>query len=137
MKVVYYPPQTQAWRESLSDWQRETLAALHRQGKHLRERTNHGDDWRWKQAGCKTYERFMRIPRRVSRRRGHERILIRRTDYGYEILALRRSRSFTVDPDTGVVAEQPDAWQIDDQWFVERDKSANFPPDRDRERTAA
>lgn len=138
MKIAYNPPYDPEWGASLSPWQHDTLAALHRQGKHLPDRTDHGSDQRWHQAGCKVrdgYGTWKRNPRESSHY--HEGIIISRTDYGFTVTSIRRAKTFLVDPDTGEVTPQ-EGWTVIGVWYVEPDKSANYPPGTGRkERMAA
>lgn len=134
MKVIYAPGATPEWWAGLSEWQRRDLAAIHRQGKHLRERTDHGQDERWRQAGCVTYERAFghRLVRGhySPRRRGgdaHERVLIVPTPYGYEKRGIRRSSVALIDPDTGETSVV-EGWVICWRWYVGAEMSANYPP---------
>lgn len=128
MRVVYAPGATPEWRAALSRWQRADLAAVHRQGKHLPDRTNHGTDERWRQAGCRTYE--WRIGWHTvgsTDHTAHERVLIVPTDYGYEKIGIRRTTVFTVDPETGVTLPI-EGWVGVWRWYVQRDSSTSFPP---------
>lgn len=133
MKIHYPDGCEQAWRDSLSDSQRETLADLHRQGKHLRDRTNHGSDERWMQAGCKTYS-WQEGARRTSRtdRYAHEAVVIRRESYGYRVIGVRRAEVFSIDPETGDTTPIQ-GWRIAWLWYVTAGGSQSWDPAHDAE----
>lgn len=131
MKIVYNPPYDAEWGASLTPWQHSTLAALHRQGKHLPDRTNHGDDWRWTQAGCKTRDSYGKWRRSPRGRGNHEAALVTRADFGYTVTSIRRTTIFLIDPETGESTPQ-EGWSVVDRWYVEADKSANYAPGLER-----
>jgi len=138
MKVFYPDGCEQEWRATLTPWQLRILAAVHRQGRGLRDRTNHGSDRRWMQAGCGTREGSYGTWRRKSRhdRHAHEAVVIRREDYGYRMLGVRRTVVHTLDPATGDLSEV-EAWQVVWCEFVSARSSASFPPDSDTARAWA
>lgn len=128
MKVILGPGCDKAWRDSLSPWEREQLAAIHRQGRGLRDRTNHGSDRRWEQRGVVTYMRLYRG--RVTegpRRHGHEAVVIERTDEGYTMTGVHREHGYDVDFETGALAPTVQ-WVITWRWWVSERSSANYPP---------
>jgi hypothetical protein len=127
MKIAYNPPYDAKWGASLSPWQRGALATLHRQGRHLPDRTDHNGDWRWCQAGCKTRDGYGKWRRSRPNRYNHEGVIVTRTDYGFTITLIRREQTFLVDPQTAVVTQQ-DGWMIVSVWHVEEEKSANYAP---------
>jgi hypothetical protein len=116
--IALAPGCDRAWREALTPWQERALAALYRRGRGLADRTDHGSDKRWSQAGVKTRDRYGTWRRtRRSDTHAHERVIIRPTEYGFDALFVRRDTAYTVDPDTGDITELPDAWTV-----VGRDK---------------
>jgi hypothetical protein len=129
MQVVLAPGCDRAWREQLTHWQERELAALYRQGRHLPDRTNHGSDRRWCQAGCRTRNSFGRW-HRTRRDSGHERVIIEPTGYGFDVLEVRRVVGWSVDPNTGVVMQLPEVWTLLGRWRVGRSMSASFATDR-------
>lgn len=126
MRIVYLEEPTQEWRDGLSAWQRAALAALHRQGRGLRDRTNHGSDYRWKQAGVKTRDSYGRW-RRTSpdSRSAHQMIAIRRESFGFTIIFLRRDRVWLLGDDFVTVVEAT-GWAPLGHWYVCRDFSTNM-----------
>jgi hypothetical protein len=134
MKITYGPGATPEWWASLSRFQRHYLAATHRQGKHLADRTDHGPDHRWMQAGCVTYERRYRghYARFVKPNdiHAHERVVVVPTDYGFELLGIRRSIVYVVDEETG--ASTPiEGWTGVWVWYVKADSAQSWPPSQD------
>lgn len=136
MKIVYNPPYDAEWGASLTPWQRSTLAELHRQGKHLPDRTNHGSDWRWCQAGVRYKDDWGKWVRNKRGKGLHESVLIARTDYGYIVTSIRRIEVFMVDPATGEHREQ-EGWTVVERWYVSAEQSANYPPGQPRRRKLA
>ena len=128
MKIDYPDGCEQEWRESLGAWGRETLAALHRQGKHLPDKTDHGSDERWRQIGCKTRNNYGHWRRTSQQDSGaHERILIRKREYGFAVFGLRKSEVVTIDPETGVTTSVK-GYRIVWAWYVGDGVSANYEP---------
>lgn len=124
MKIYYPDGCEQEWREALTPWQKDQLVRLHLQGRRCADRTDHGSDYRWLQAGVKTYDRW-RGARRRRRKDGHVAVVIRKTDYGFRMAGLARAEVLTVDPETGqetsVQGFSP-VWQ----WFVGPNSSGNM-----------
>lgn len=130
MKVMMPPECDVAWVRSLSPWQLSNLADLFHQGRHLRDRTNHGSDQRWRQAGVKTYD-WQSGARRTSRRDryAHEAVVIRPRAYGYDAIGIRRHVAFVVDVETAVMSEAPEAWVPVWVWHVQPDMSTSYDPE--------
>lgn len=126
MRVVLGPGCDRAWRESLTPWQERQLADLYRQGRHLRDRTNHGGDYRWRQAGVKY--RTNGFWQRNRRSEGHERVIIDATPYGYRIVFIRRQTGWAIDPETGAVTVLPEVWVPINVWHVASDFSSSYDP---------
>lgn len=137
MRIFYPDGCEQTWRESLSQWQLDTLAAIHRQGKDLRDGTNHGSDHRWQQAGVHYYASQYRQLQRNPRTRGHEAIIIRKESYGFSVHGVRRATMYNIDLETGEALPAVIGWQTAWIWYVGADRSANFPLDGDRMLAAA
>lgn len=130
MKIDYPDGCEQEWRLGLSSWQLNILRNLHRQGRGLPDRTNHGDDERWQQAGVRTRDSYGQWKRNGRGKYHHERVMIQRTDYGFIMSGLRRSSVVVIDPETGQVTEVG-GWVFVWTWYVTRDGSANYPPKED------
>lgn len=124
MQIILGPGCDRAWREGLTPWQEENLAALYRQGRGLPDKTNHGSDMRWAQAGVRTRDSHGNWRRNAS---GHERVVIQATDFGYTALFIRRAKNFAVDPNTGEMPPAENVWKIVDIWHVGKVMSANHP----------
>lgn len=129
MRVVLTSDCDVAWVRSLTPWQLATLAATYRQGRHLPDRTNSGSDNRWRQAGCKTRDSFG-VWHRKRPDDGHERVVVRRTDYGYELTGIRRKTVWLINPETGETSAT-EGWVPVWTWYVSAQMSANFPLDSD------
>jgi hypothetical protein len=123
------------WAETLTPWQRKQLAALYRQGRGLWEGTDGGPDHRWRQAGVRTRSRMYGWA--DARRRptdGHERIMIVPTSYGFEIVGIRRSTGFLIDPETAELRVPPEVWTPVWTAYCSANSTANFPPTERRAR---
>lgn len=110
--IVLAPGCDREWREQLTRWQERDLASLFRKGRGLPDRTNHGSDKRWAQAGVKTRDSYGYWRRtRRDNRQAHERVIIRPTEYGFDAVFVRRTAAFTVNPETAELAEQ-EVWTV-------------------------
>lgn len=129
MKIYYPDGCEQEWREGLSDWQRRHLHTIHRQGKGLPNRTDHGSDYRWDQRGVVTYDSYGTRRRPKS---GHEAMIIRKEWYGFRCIRVHRETFHRIDPETGVMTEET-GWAISGIDYVSRNSTGSFPPnDGDR-----
>lgn len=129
MQIVYAPGATPEWWAGLSHWQRRALAEIHRQGRHLPDRTNHGGDQRWQQSGTKTYDQYGMV-RRTPRREGHERVLIKPAEWGFTMMGIRR-RTVTLMEGDGSEVRVVEGWVPVWSWYVRASQSTSWHPDRD------
>lgn len=152
MKVFLSPGCDLDWFHSLSPWQHETLAAIYRQGKHLRDKTNHGSDHRWQQAGCRTRESHYgwrkRNPwRGRAARHYHEAVYIERPRLSdtppegedwFIIHFIRRDRSnfgLHFAPDGVRVRDLPfESWATVESWYCYPHMTANHTAHENRKR---
>ena len=137
MKIYYPDGCDQEWRDSLTPWQVRQLRALHRQGRGLRDRTDHGSDRRWMQRGVRTRGPHPGGPwRRTSPtdRYGHEAVIIKREPYGFRMLGVARATVHSIDPETGGDLQEMVAWQVVWIEYVSDNSTANFAPDSDAAR---
>lgn len=134
MKVYLSPGCDLDWLHSLSPWQHETLAAIYRQGKGLPDRTNHGSDHRWQQAGCKTRQHYGGWRRNGHGRHYHQAVYIERVpDREWFIIHfIRRDNGiFAIAEDTHgpLLVPLEDAWTSTESWYCTPGGSQSFHPE--------
>jgi hypothetical protein len=129
MQITLLEGCDRAWREALTQWQESELAALYRQGRHLPDRTDHGADKRWAQAGVKTRDTYGRWRRTPDDHYAHERVLVKPREFGYTLVFVRRTTAYAIDVETGGLTAHT-VWSIVDTWHVGRCMSANYETSR-------
>lgn len=142
MKVFLGPGCDLDWFHSLSPWQHETLAAIYRQGKGLPDRTNHGSDHRWQQAGCKTRGSYGEWRRNGHSRHYHQAVYIERAEGEdwFAICFIRRdSGVFTVADSTAsdgsaILVPVDDVWTTVEVWYCTPRGTQSFHPHSDTAR---